>query len=385
MSDHALLPLTPCDPLRGVLVPGGNCIQAVLRSLSDDELLRRLFELLRQSRRVEADLVAHIGEVDERRLYRREAVPSMFVYCTDILNLSEHEAYLRITVGRAAREYPILLPMLAGGRLHLTGIAKLAQHLTVENCDAVLERAAFKSKREIEVLVAELAPRPDAPPVIRRLPECRPVDQAFGPAPEDHTTTTELGPDRVPPAMPVLHPTQRSIPPRPLSLDRYKIQFTVGGAFREKLERLQALMRSSVPDVDLAQIMEQAVTEKLERLEARRFGRAKNPRREPTETPSSSRYVATAVRRAVHDRDAGQCRFVDGQGRRCGARDRLEFHHVNPWARGGGHSVENIRLMCHAHNALLAERDYGEGHMSKYRRASTALPRTSESAAGSSP
>jgi flagellar motor switch protein FliM len=44
---------------------------------SDDELLRRLKELVQQSRRVEADLVAHIGEAEERRLYARYA-SSMF-------------------------------------------------------------------------------------------------------------------------------------------------------------------------------------------------------------------------------------------------------------------------------------------------------------------
>jgi hypothetical protein len=47
-----------------------------LDSISDDELLHRLSELLQQSRRVESELVAHIGEVDARRLYAREA-------CTD--------------------------------------------------------------------------------------------------------------------------------------------------------------------------------------------------------------------------------------------------------------------------------------------------------------
>jgi hypothetical protein len=66
-----------------------------LRSLTDDELLRKLSELLRQSRRVEAELVAHIAEVDERRLFAREASPSMFAYCTEALHLSEAEAYLR--------------------------------------------------------------------------------------------------------------------------------------------------------------------------------------------------------------------------------------------------------------------------------------------------
>jgi hypothetical protein len=47
--------------------------QRSLQSIPDDELLRRLAEILRQSRRVEADLVAHIGEVEERKLYAREA------------------------------------------------------------------------------------------------------------------------------------------------------------------------------------------------------------------------------------------------------------------------------------------------------------------------
>ena len=81
--------------------------QRPLESLSDEELLRRLAELLHQSRRTEADLVAHIAEVDERRLYAREASPSMFAYCTEVLHLSEAEAYLRVTAARASRDHPV--------------------------------------------------------------------------------------------------------------------------------------------------------------------------------------------------------------------------------------------------------------------------------------
>jgi hypothetical protein len=50
------------------------------RTMPDDELLRALAALLAGSRRTEADLVAHIGEIDARRLYLREATPSMFAY-----------------------------------------------------------------------------------------------------------------------------------------------------------------------------------------------------------------------------------------------------------------------------------------------------------------
>src|SRR5574341_6337 len=142
-----------------------------LHAIPDDELLARLAELLRQARRTESDLVAHIGEVDERRLYAREASPSMFAYCTDVLHLSEAEAYLRIAAARAAREYPLLLQMLADGRLHLSGVGKLAPHLTRSNAALLLERAAHKTKRQIEELIAEFTPRPDAPTVVRKLPQ----------------------------------------------------------------------------------------------------------------------------------------------------------------------------------------------------------------------
>ncbi|MFQ5788998.1 MAG: hypothetical protein ACE5JI_00820 [Acidobacteriota bacterium] len=147
--------------------------QRPLESVSDDELLRRLSDLLQQSRRVESELVAHIGEVDARRLYAREASPSMFRYCTEVLHLSESEAYLRITVARASRAHPMLLEMLGDGRLHLSSIAKLAPHLTEANRDALLARAAQKSKRQIEELVAKLAPKPDVGGRMRKLPARR--------------------------------------------------------------------------------------------------------------------------------------------------------------------------------------------------------------------
>jgi len=153
-----------------------------LHAIPDDELLRRLGELVSHSRRVEADLVAHIGEVEERRLYAREASPSMFAYCTERLHLSEAEAYRRITVARAARKHDVLLAMLRDGRLHLSGIAKISPHLTGAHRATLLARAAHKTKRQIEVLIAELAPKPDVPATMRKLP-VRPSDTPSSPTP----------------------------------------------------------------------------------------------------------------------------------------------------------------------------------------------------------
>jgi hypothetical protein len=149
-----------------------------LKNLSDEELLRRLAELLQRSRRVESELIAHIGEVDERRLYAREGSPSMFAYCTEILRLSEAEAYLRIAVARAARAHPKLHEMLADGRLHLSGVERLAPHLTVDNRDGVLSQAAHKTKRQIEELVALQHP---SQTLRRSCVACRSLDETSRP------------------------------------------------------------------------------------------------------------------------------------------------------------------------------------------------------------
>ena len=331
-----------------------------LQSLSDDELLQRLSELLKQSRRVEAVLIAHIGEVDHRRLYTREACSSMFTYCVELLNLSEAEAYLRITVARASRSHPELVEMLADGRIHLSGIAKLVPHLTQDNVGVVLERATHKSKRQIEELIAELAPRPDAPAAIRKLPAPRKAP------PMTPGAQNQLRPDGVVRAPAQAPPAPK---PEPLAPSRYKVQFTASAELRDKLERLTALVQSSEPDADLADVIDAAITEKLERLEAKRIAKTRSPRKDlaQTDTRPSSRHVPAAVRRVVYERDAGRCTFVSAEGKRCGERTRLEFHHETPFARGGGHEPDNVRLLCRVHNGYEAELDYGKEVMGRYR------------------
>jgi hypothetical protein len=376
-----------------------------LAAVPDDELLERLSALLQASRRTEADLVAHVGEVDFRRLYARSASPSMFAYCTQVLDLSEAEAYLRIAAARAARQHPQLLAMLGDGRLHLSAIAKLSPHLTAENRDSVLRRAAHRSKREVEELVAELRPRPDVPCLVRRLPER--IERTPVLTPPSSTVQSERGvgapsgnalnagaelrPDGVDapveplsslelPRVAPLEPSRSARPVvEPLAPSRYKVQFTASAELREKLERLQALLRTELPDADLGAVIDRAVTQTLQRLEASRYARTSSPRAAATGTAPGSamshrqfaaagRYIPAAVRRAVFERDDGRCRYRDEAGRRCPERHRLEYHHLHPFAMGGGHTPDNVRLMCRTHNLYLGKHDYGQGAMTAYRR-----------------
>ena len=88
---------------------------------------------MRCDRQVTAEIVAHLAEVDARRLYLEQACSSLFSYATQRLGMSEPAAYKRITVARLAGRLPVVLDRLATGRLHLSGLTALAPYLTEEN------------------------------------------------------------------------------------------------------------------------------------------------------------------------------------------------------------------------------------------------------------
>lgn len=61
------------------------------------------------------------------------------------------------------------------------------------------------------------------------------------------------------------------------------------------------------------------------------------------------RYIPTKLRRAVFDRDNGQCR-------RCGSRSYLELDHIIPLSKGGATSYDNLQVLCRSCNGHKGNR-----------------------------
>ena len=141
--------------------------------LSDEALLARVKLRVGRERVASVELIADLAELETRDVYLGEGVKSLYLYCTEILHLSEHAAYNRIAAARAARRFPVILDLLADGSVNMTTVTILAPHLTPENHRAVLAEATHRSKDEVKVIQSRLAPRPDVPPTIRKLPAQR--------------------------------------------------------------------------------------------------------------------------------------------------------------------------------------------------------------------
>ena len=149
----------------------------------------------------------------------------------------------------------------------------------------------------------------------------------------------------------------------PVAFERFALQVTIEQDTHDKLRYAQALLSHQVPSGDIAQVVDRALDALIAQLEKQKFAATARPRRHSRRSGLNPRYIPAHVKRAVWERDQGQCTFVSDTGRRCESRKFLEFDHVDPVALGGQATVEGLRLLCRGHNEYEAERTFGSGFM----------------------
>jgi hypothetical protein len=382
-----------------------------LDDVSNERLVASLTELLTAEGRTEARIVAHLAELDARRLHLRRA-QSLFDYCQRHLGLSENQAYFRIAAARVARRFPVVFRLLEQRAIHLTSVALLSKYLSEENHLDLLSEGQGLSKRALLEMLARRFPKADVASHVRALP-VRPGTVAAGP-----TGTLE-----------------------PLSEARYCLQLSTSHALKEKLELARDLMSHANPSGDIAVVVERGLDLLIAKLQQRRWGQTSQPRKaqrsrsRPLETelpqpatehgsrphhdtadrkaakpppeldrsdrsnhggaarvdplltesprfespapqpeamgtplphpPAASRarsHIAHETRRQLVARDGLCCSYIGDDGARCRARAFLQIDHGHPWAKGGSETLGNLRLLCRAHNQLLAEQAFGKAH-----------------------
>jgi hypothetical protein len=220
---------------------------------------------------------------------------------------------------------------------------------------------------EVQELLARCSPMPDAPPSVRKLPAPRmpvpppeAVPQPMVPQPmvPQPMVPQPMVPQPMVPEPVVPSPSRHRPPVTPLAPARYQITFTASASTREKLRCAQDLLRHAVPSGDTAEVIDRALTVLLDDLARKKLASTDRPR--SSQGPAAgSRHVPAGVKRAVWVRDGGRCAFVGQGGRRCGERGFIEFHHVEPYARGGPPTIGNVQLRCRAHNAYEADLEFG--------------------------
>jgi hypothetical protein len=296
--------------------------------LADHVLLRTLAAIVTQDRVTTAEMLALIAEVDRRRAFRDEGYSSMYRYCVEKLRMSEDIAYKRILTARASRRFPLILRAIAEGSLTISTVTILRPYLKTVHAEALLEAAAAKTRREVELLIAERFPKADVPTTLLPLtvPEMSPVvppaksdvlvptmapAQAVAnteglPAPGRVTAAPEMSNPASPAPPTLVVPVGPLAPQRrvaPLSPGRFELRLTISQQLHDKLMRAQELLGHAVPGGDIPQLLERALDELIARQEKLKFAGdrqaasgqkvieepASHPRRHETRGPQARR------------------------------------------------------------------------------------------------
>lgn len=343
-----------------------------VEELTDAELESRLKRLVSIERKALVLLLGHLGEFDRRRIHAERGHQSLFAYCLSVLGYSEQDAYKRIQAARAARDHPVLLERLASGELTLTAVVILAPHLRADNVADLSDAARGRRTREIEALVARLAPRPDCNDLLRAIPapleKATPTEFPRVPAisslPEPALTPESefaVGPEKCAAPDGVPSPSRASEKIEALSAERHLFRFTGSSGLRIKYERARAFLSGARRGGSMEAVVEAGLDALLDRLDPERRIALRKARRQNRKGPlSSARRVSASLRDTVWERDGGRCTFTAPDGVRCAATSRLEIDHIRPCALGGSSDdAANLRLMCRTHNQLLARRVFG--------------------------
>jgi len=353
----------------------------VRSQFSDDALHRNAITHAGNERGCTADLLADLAEIDVRRFYLAMAYPSLFAYCVAELKLSEDAAYKRIKAARAARRFPVILEAVADGRLNLSGVCLLTPHLTEDAAPELLSGAMNQSNAQIEKLMAHRFPRADVPAFVAPIPSATQVAATPELVPVPETDAADPAPVTLQAVRPVDR-VERSIV-KPLAPERYEIHFSMSRRCHERLRCLRDLLGFEVPSGDLGRIFEDALDARIREVEKQKFAETSRPRRVGV-SKMNPRYIPAHVRHEVWKRDGAQCTYIGENGRRCEERKGLQFDHVQAVARGGEARVDDLRLLCWAHNQYAAERTFGSEFM-RHKRVAAAEARAAAREASAAP
>ncbi|WP_413587207.1 DUF222 domain-containing protein [Bdellovibrio sp. HCB274] len=299
-----------------------------LKALNQNELDLRIKSLARKEREVLHEILETLKEIDTRKSYLDFGFSSLFEYLVQGVGYSEGSAQRRIDAARLLREVPEISGKIQSGELNLSQIAlvqKAAREVirtrsvpvTSEQKLEVLDNLGKKSYSQAQQHVAAYF---DLPPV--------------------QGTTKKVQAD-----------------------ESLRIEFTLSKESFSKIKHAQELISHAVPTQDLAVFLEYLAEKVIKQKTAAKVSAVDLATATVAVNitgQSSPSAQLTSAKRKILIAKQPCCQWVDTKtGRRCESKWLLQIDHKQSrWAQGSD-QLENLKVLCAAHNKLKYMREAG--------------------------
>ena len=288
-------------------------------------IIARLKTLRHREHESTVDIIESLVQCNREKAYLEHGCSTLWDFLVQELNYSNAAASRRYKAMKCAERFPQVIGMLRAHELSLSTLAQAESLLgEVSNPDELLERLAGKSHREVERVVALERPVATKPKeIVRRVA----VKMKESELPLLEAPVTEPIEERV---------TLRT------SLTTEKF---------EAFEEARAIVSRKHPGASVEDVFNEMVGF---------FLKHKSPKqRKPAKPKSRTRHIPIATRDQVMLRDEQRCTFRSRSGHKCNSTHNLQIDHIKPFALGGTHDPENLRVLCAAHNRHEARKSFG--------------------------
>ncbi len=268
----------------------------LMKHLIDSVLVTDTKRLVTQERKITAEILRHLEEIDRRKLYVEYGHPSMVQFCIKELKYSESAAYRRLSSARLIREVPQDLPLIASGELSTTNAALAKDFFKAEGIKDlskkkdVVSSLLGKSTREAEYLLRGQSS----------------VQSTF---------------------------RRKSILRRATGTD-WELAVTISGPLKEKMERVRHIKSHTLRNWE--DVLDFAMDVTLRELTKIRTPRA---------TGTKSRSPTPAMKNLLLRQAEYRCQHPG-----CSSKSFLQMDHIEPVVRGGRTEMKNLQVLCAAHN-----------------------------------
>jgi 5-methylcytosine-specific restriction endonuclease McrA len=287
--------------------------------LTNANLISNFSSLVQQERKITAQVLECIAEIDRRKLYVEKGYSSLFDFLVRDHGYSPGAAMRRVDGARLLRELPDVAEKFKSGALTLSQanqiqraareMKKTDTPMSREEKQELILQVEHASKKETEKIIAEAL---DLPLVA--------VQKETLHRDESVTLTVTLSKEQM-----------------------------------ELLKKVGDLISHAVPEKEWAQVLTYLAQKEMDR---RTKVPSRQEKRETTQGAASVSEVKTFNKRSTipaHIRKrllhpSAKCEYKNSDGKLCQNTRYLQVDHIKSVSLGGGNELENLQVLCGVHN-----------------------------------
>ena len=324
-----------------------------------------LRKLVRSERKLTHVILIHILEVESRRLYANLGFDGMFSYLTKALGYSESAAYRRLKSARLLKALPAVADKLEAGSLNLSQLTQVQNCLKIDSEKFKANDQATNAKA-LELILNKIEHKNSfETKKILAFEFDQPIQTQTVVSPQkDETVRIEL--------------TFTKKQFKALEEAKNLLSHTIhNNSLAEVIEHLALKFNKSILGKDKdkdkdkdkvgtngkGEISDQYCDRKISNPEPhgfQNFSENEKPLKLTrcfSATKPKRSYLSIKLKRDLMNSAAHSCQFVNkSTGQKFESKYQLQVDHLHPLSKGGSNNLENLQILCRAHNHFKAAR-----------------------------